>query len=791
MLRIVLLMFCLTVPASAQIVQFSGASVAGWQVLRIGGGGFITGIDIECDQGESQCNGSGTATTVVRADVYGAYWFNPNATPCGNTPLSGCWQQIVTTNSMPAANVDDGGGNGVYEIAIAPSNTSHFYMMYDGIMFTSANKGSTWAACAGWTPVTANANDNSRTMGRFMAIDPGNESYLLVGTPAGGVFYSTNGCSTFTHIAAIPNSSATSNGYGNALVAFDPSTTSGGSTSRACASSYGHGVYCTTTGLSGTWAQLSSTPTTHWHMAIDASGNLFLVDNSQGGGGELHEYTGGSWSQVSSGTIGNDAESIAISPANANYIDVMSRGSPGNIYNTTGGAGGSWYQASAHTRTANDVPWLGWTAESYMSAADIAVNPAIASRSLSFAEGIGVWSTTSPVATGATIAWTSNTAGIEELVSQQIISPPGGNPVALFEDRPLFKITAPNTYPSTVSGCANPQSNSLIAGWSADWAQSNNSLIAAMCTYNYGSPWTDESGTSSDGGATWTAFSSIPSEIGSGYVGGCMAIASSSAILWIEGNSNEAGTGMPYYWNGSSWTKITTMGQTGWPQLQGVSYIDCASDKVNANTFYVYTFNYNGTNSDGFFVSTNGGSSWTKQCSPCGPSSQNFCCSINGFFTPVLGAMPGQAGELFFTAGRNTSVSHPASTPQPLYVTTDSGATWTAVSNMNDIWALGFGAAKSGSSYAAIYVWGWYNGTRGTWRSNNNGSTWTQIDNGYPLGVFSAVTTLSGDNNTYGKLYECFQGSACVYGQFNYLLSRDLKPANDNNNIPAFLNEAA
>jgi len=108
---------------------------------------------------------------------------------------------------------------------------------------------------------------------------------------------------------------------------------------------------------------------------------------------------------------------------------------------------------------------------------------------------------------------------------------------------------------------------------------------------------------------------------------------------------------------------------------------------------------------------------------------------------------------------------------------------------MQDVWAAGFGAAKSGSSHAAIYVWGWYNSVLGTWRSTDNGSTWTQIDNGYPLGIFNAITTLTGDNNTYGKIYECFNGAGCVYGQFNYLLKRDLDGSNDN--TPMWLSEAA
>ena len=58
-------------------------SANNWQELKIGAGGWLTGIDIAPDD-----------TMVVRTDTYGAYVWNGTQ-----------WQQLVTSTSMPAADV--------------------------------------------------------------------------------------------------------------------------------------------------------------------------------------------------------------------------------------------------------------------------------------------------------------------------------------------------------------------------------------------------------------------------------------------------------------------------------------------------------------------------------------------------------------------------------------------------------------------------------------------------------------------------------------------------------------
>lgn len=79
----------------------------------------------------------------------------------------------------------------------------------------------------------------------------------------------------------------------------------------------------------------------------------------------------------------------------------------------------------------------------------------------------------------------------------------------------------------------------------------------------------------------------------------------------------------------------------------------------------------------------------------------------------------------------------------------------------------------------------------GLWQctvSCNASSTpaWTQIA-GWPASSFDTPTAISGDPSIYNRVYVGFAGSG--FQKFNFLLSRDIGPANDN--TPMWLNEVA
>src|SRR6266567_1286689 len=141
-----LLAINITISADARFPHGSAFTNA-FLPLKIGAGGSISGIDIQCDQGIGSCNNSGTTTKVIRTDTHGAYIYDASAPNPGNAGGTGTWKQLVTSNSFPVTAGTPylpSNGSSVYEIRIAPSNTSHLYMMINGLLYTSTNKGASW-----------------------------------------------------------------------------------------------------------------------------------------------------------------------------------------------------------------------------------------------------------------------------------------------------------------------------------------------------------------------------------------------------------------------------------------------------------------------------------------------------------------------------------------------------------------------------------------------------------------------------------------------------------------------
>src|SRR5215831_1644522 len=182
----------------------SVGAAASFQPLALGAGGWLTGMDIVSD-----------GTMVVRTDTLGAYIANSGSTAK--------WQQLLTAASMPVGSVNFSGstyvfGTGVYEIRIAPSNTSILYMLYAGggtaAFYKSTNKGVTWTQLTNFPAITwsANENDAYRMNQKKMAVDPNNANSVVIGTPANGAYYTTDGGNSFTHIAGIATSGTDSNG---------------------------------------------------------------------------------------------------------------------------------------------------------------------------------------------------------------------------------------------------------------------------------------------------------------------------------------------------------------------------------------------------------------------------------------------------------------------------------------------------------------------------------------------------------------------------------------------------
>jgi hypothetical protein len=755
------------------------------QELKVGAGGQLTSIDIECDQGIGQCNNSGTTTKVIRADTYGAYVWVPSGGYCynGNTALNGpCWQQLVTTSSMPARDPSVVVSTcqfdqcGAYEIAICPANTNIAAMFFNGYVYTTNNlrsySNATWSA-TGFRHIAApNPNDDTTKFeGPFIAFDPANCRNFLVGTPSSGAFYTTNGGTSFAQITGLCTPTIPSGGRqgGGYVFAFDPSSSVvSGDTQGIYLGCYGSGVYHSTTGMSGTFSLLNSSgmPTNIFHIICTSVGRVYVTD-----GTNLNEYAAGKWSQLYA-TGQPAAQSVAVDPNNLTHILISgSQASSGWRYSTNGGA--SWgNRISANKRTATDIPWLANTNEASPTSGNIMFDPA-QSNIVYFAEGIGV-STLSPALTGIsggfTYALTSQSLGIEQLVANWIVSPPGGNVILTARDRPVWTVTNPNVFPSNHGVNYN---QAIEQGYSADWAANTPGFIAVLSNCGTGSGANDTSGYSTNGGGTggpanWTIFSALPR---SAACGGSIAALDSNHIL-IGQNSN----GNLYYSanGGTSWTQVVcsgvpTTGTTGWGNNQSLARQIVAADRVNS---VYYAYNYNGQ--AGIYQITS-----TGDCTRVSASA--FESSNRSNFNAQMRTVPGQAGHIFYTSGNQGG--DPVG--QALHWSTNGGLTWKTIRNVESVWSFGFGAPMQASDgYPTIYLYGWVNCgqsgvtclqsragyTVGLWRGVNIDAAapqWKQLTNGFIGGWLDGVRVVEGDNNTAGVVYVGFQGSGWKWGHFN------------------------
>jgi len=691
-------------------------SSSNWQTLDVGAGGYVTGIDIAPDD-----------TMVARTDTYGAYIWNGTK-----------WHQLITATTMPAAFLAPT-GQGVYEIQIAPNNSNILFMSYDGYVFKSTNKGATWKETS-FAHVTENAGNAYKMNGQKMAIDPENPNVVYVGTPQNGLFVSTNGGATWQSVNAVPVSAKDSTGVfpGIAGIEFDPALgVIEGKTKTIFAASCGHGVYESTNG-GASWSAIGG-PRDVEYAAVSSTGVYYVVGN----GNSLWSYKNGAWTKLLSDTSHGIA-TVAVDPFNPN--EIVCQGISGDLDVSYNG-GATWSGANSNIELiSTDIPWLADAAKNlktghtgFLTIGGTVFDQLVPNK-LWISDGIGIWNTTNLPTQNfatATIILNDQSVAIEQLVANGIIVPPGGDPVLASLDRPFFYIKNANAYPSTYGPVDNVN---IVAGWSLDYASWVPSFVVGIAD-NWG---IEESGYSTNGGQTWTAFATDPKGAGKSYIGGTIAASSPTNIIWAPAGGKD-----PYYTlnGGVTWNPITLPGVSNWSSFDSDYYYDTrtvTADRVLPNTFYLY---YPGK---GVFETKNGGTTWTKVFSGLISPYPNFNSKIE--------SVPGEAGNLFFTGAHDSSFFSSVG----FFKSTNGGATWKAIANVYDVSCFGFGAAATAGGYPAIYIVGYVDKVYGIWQSNDDARSWVRIGH-FPDGSLSKIKTISGDPNHYGEVYVGFSGDGYAY----------------------------
>lgn len=710
------------------------------------------------------------STMIVRSDTPPALWrWSVSANK---------WLPLVTAYSMPTAYQTSFGTNaaaGCWEARICPSNTQKFYMFYGGtigsgptIPWVTTNQGGTWTAANGTgfptvTDVDANAN-GSAEFNYKMAVDPHNDAIVYLGLPSQGLWKTTNSGGSWAQDTGV--TASTSIGI---AIAFDPASVVGGVTQTIYACSNGQGVW-RTTNAGGSWTKLNTTgmPTAYCQMVVDSTGKLWLSTGT--GSRSVWTWTPSTWvnNSVSDG-IGLGP--IAVDPNQP--LNVVTSSPQGRTYLSVDG--GTTWTASTIITTINgtgDDPWMsfgpaagfqtpgytpppsyGYSGGSYgISMGAFAFDSA---SNLYCSHGFGILESTNPFANWNTaITWNSKSRGTEALDTTCIVHPPHGNPIGTAWDLPIWNfpnyLSNPTSYPAYYGPTTDfngPMPNygvQGVRGWHIDYASSAPNpafLVSLTAAGGFYSP---------DSGVSWTIFPAQTPFTRSFFSGSVASSTATNHIAWCEGD-------VPYFTtnNGTGWTACTYAGNQFGVSFAPSTYV-CA-DRVTANKFYIYS------EGDGFYSSTNSGTTFTKVSS--------FHVSTG---QPRFKAVPGNAGHVFWTPG--ISLNALPQTSDFLYWNTNSAASsssgatdlWNTLSDFNSVFDFGFGTVVSGQAYPTIYLAAYRisTGVLGVYKCINfnpstGTGTWTLMTNSdgtaLPEGWFAPINSVAGDPAIDGSCSIAYQ----------------------------------
>ncbi|GFJ88610.1 sialidase family protein [Phytohabitans rumicis] len=356
-----------------------------------------------------------------------------------------------------------------------------------------------------------------------------------------------------------------------------------------------------------------------------------------------------------------------------------------------------WLTWNSTPAPPEQAPKLGWMTES------VEIDP-FDSDHLLYGTGATVYGTDNLTDwdAGGTVHISVRARGLEETAVQDLISPPeGAHLLSAVLDVGGF-VHTDFTRPGTMY--ANPTISSTT---SLDFAG-----LAPAVIVRSGNGNAPRFGISTDGGTTWTPAATEPPGVSGG---GTVAVgADGSRTVWAPG-------GAPVSWSadgGATWTAAA-----GVPQGATVE-----SDRVDPARFYAVAGGV-------FYASADGGATFAATPATGLPAEGNV----------RFKALPGKAGDVWLAGGNATSGVY------GLWHSTDGGASFTRLSNVDEADAVGFG--KGGNIFITAKV----RGVRGIFRSADAGRRWQRINDDRHQYAWTGAA-ITGDPRVYGRVYLATNG---------------------------------
>ena len=711
-----------------------------WKNVNITAGGFVSGLVFSPAQRD---------VVYARTDIGGAYRWNP---------VAARWVPLLDWVTRANAN-----WTGVESIAVDPTDANKVYVAGgtyvtsgNGVIMRSSDQGRTFAVAT--TTIPMGGNNDGRSVGERLAVDPNQPSTLYFGSRTMGLWKSTDGAVTWTRLQSFPGAATTPNGVGVAFVVLDPRSCGAGGVTNVYVGlgASGTSLYASSDG-GATFTAVPGQPTALLpsHAAVSATGQLYVTyggGSGSNGDGPNNVTTGavwrldvraGTWTDVTpvaptgGASFGYSGVSIDGSAPDTLVVCTLDRWSLGDEIFRSADAGAHW-AALGVAQAPHDVsaaPWVtfhdpspnftGWMA-------DVEIDPFDPSRIL-HVTGQGIWASDDLAAfdAGMPMHWDFRSQGIEETAVLDLVSPPAGPPLlsAVGDIGGFRHDDLDVTPPDGMS--KNPVFTNTD---SLDFGELAPAVVARVgrinVTINGTTTSTPTGALSGDGGATWAPFATMPAAAPGSSAGSIAVSADGATLVWdLPANTKVT----PAVAGGPSYSRD---GGATWHAATGLGAIrPVFADRVNAMKFYAFDA-ANGR----FYVSTDGGATFAASAAtglPKGSAGRPR-------------ALPGAEGDIWLV------------TSAGLLHSVDSGASFAPVSSASAPVSLGFGKAPPGQTYPALYLIGTVSQQAGLYRSDDAGATWTPIDDAEHL--WATAGTIIGDPRVYGRAYVGTNGRGILYG---------------------------
>jgi hypothetical protein len=329
---------------------------------------------------------------------------------------------------------------------------------------------------------------------------------------------------------------------------------------------------------------------------------------------------------------------------------------------------------------------------------------------------------------------------------------------------PKMKITHVNT----MGGADHP---GLADGVSVAYSERDPNYMAIVGGWDHGQ--LGGGGASRDNGKTWTAFSDMGLKYFDGskkYKYGRIAVGATKQANGYPILVHIPRFEIPRYSPdlGKSWTN-SKGAPSGMTPSEWEPHRTLAADTVDGKKFYAFNNNVKGKGE--VYRTVDGGATWKKA------SEIPYKWSGRTMNNYNIKTLPGAGGEVWLGVS-DRYVRDDQESAMGLYRSTNSGDTWTKVTNITRVYSFAFGAPAPNRKNMSLYVFGNLDGVEGLYRSDNATSLkgnlkdakWVQI---YSFDRASGATKslirgrghIEADRQVYGRVYVGTIARGLWYGE--------------------------